>query len=80
MSAHAHCRNCRSRLLLHQPDPHLPDRLLGTCDRCKSWYIIDAAAGLRLFPPSGESLGRLEAMSQESQHDPSPPVACQASQ
>ena len=29
-------------LIVHQPDPETPDRLLGTCDECKSWYLMDA--------------------------------------
>jgi hypothetical protein len=33
------CPNCESSLTLHQPDPELPERLLATCDDCKSWYV-----------------------------------------
>ena len=39
------CLDCHTELLLHQPDPELPDRLLGTCDECKSWFLVDAAEG-----------------------------------
>jgi hypothetical protein len=35
------CPNCEARLILHQPDPELDDRLLGTCDDCKEWYLVD---------------------------------------
>jgi hypothetical protein len=42
-SALTHCQECESTLRLHQPDPELPDRLLGTCDDCKSWFLIDLA-------------------------------------
>ena len=35
------CSRCGTPLTLHQPDPELPDRLLATCDRCKSWYLGD---------------------------------------
>ena len=43
------CPNCESPLAIHQPDPGLPDRLLATCDDCKSWYVL-GAAGSRLNP------------------------------
>jgi len=35
------CPNCEYALTLHQPDPELPDRLLATCDDCKSWYLTN---------------------------------------
>jgi hypothetical protein len=35
------CPNCHSVLNIHLPDPMLPDRLLGTCGECKSWYVMD---------------------------------------
>lgn len=35
------CRKCGSDLTLHQPDPEMPDRILGTCDECKAWYLFD---------------------------------------
>jgi hypothetical protein len=28
-------------LALHQPDPDSPERLLGVCERCKHWFLID---------------------------------------
>lgn len=34
------CRNCGSDLGLHQPDPEMPERILGTCDECKTWYLF----------------------------------------
>ena len=37
------CPGCRESLDLHQPDPSRPERLLGTCPSCGSWFIIDAA-------------------------------------
>ena len=33
------CPSCGCLLTLHQPDLELPDRLLATCDDCKSWYL-----------------------------------------
>lgn len=38
------CPCCTSPLAVHMPDPDLPDRLLATCDDCKSWYVMDVAA------------------------------------
>ena len=35
-----HCPRCQCPLVLHQPDPELADRLLATCDECKSWYLL----------------------------------------
>jgi hypothetical protein len=39
------CQNCGCELQLHQPDPDLPKRLLGTCEECKSWFLLDLVAG-----------------------------------
>ncbi len=41
----ADCPNCANLLDLHQPDPQLPDRLLGICPRCKTWFLIDIEVG-----------------------------------
>ena len=46
------CPNCEAPLTLHQPDLELPDRLLATCDECKSWYLSDSH-GEALTPLSG---------------------------
>lgn len=35
------CRACGSELALHQPDPEMPERLLGTCGDCKTWYLLE---------------------------------------
>ena len=35
------CRACGSDLSLHQPDPEMPERILGTCEECKTWYLFD---------------------------------------
>lgn len=35
------CRKCWSDLILHQPDPQMPEQILGTCDECKTWYLFD---------------------------------------
>ena len=39
------CPTCEFSLTLHQPDPDLPDRLLATCDDCKSWFLTDSPGG-----------------------------------
>src|SRR4051812_49634235 len=35
------CLHCFSPLVLHQPDPDSPERMLGICERCKHWFLID---------------------------------------
>jgi len=35
------CPHCDHPLELHQPDAAVPDRILGTCDGCKGWYLLD---------------------------------------
>jgi hypothetical protein len=37
----SHCPICRNPLAIHQPDPKLPNRLLGTCSHCLTWLLID---------------------------------------
>lgn len=37
----AACPGCGSALDLHQPDIELPERLLGVCESCKGWYVLD---------------------------------------
>ena len=38
------CLNCSSPLSLSQPDLDMPDRLLGICEHCKNWFLIDIVA------------------------------------
>lgn len=33
------CEKCGTPLTLHQPNVDQADRLLGTCEECKSWYV-----------------------------------------
>jgi hypothetical protein len=40
------CPNCRSDLCRLQPDVELPDRLLGVCRTCKTWFLLDAVRGV----------------------------------
>ncbi len=42
----AECLNCASDLTLHQPDMNTPERLLGVCESCKHWYLIDLVPDL----------------------------------
>jgi hypothetical protein len=44
-----HCLRCHSILVLHQPDPDLADRLLPTCDECRSWFLL-ASKSVELTP------------------------------
>jgi len=37
----AHCLNCSLPLSLSQPDLNSPERLLGVCEHCKHWFLID---------------------------------------
>jgi hypothetical protein len=34
------CPLCKCPLVLHQPDPVVADRLLATCEDCKSWFLL----------------------------------------
>jgi hypothetical protein len=36
------CPTCTGSLTVHQPDPDLPNRLLGVCHDCKSWFFLGA--------------------------------------
>ena len=40
------CPNCGSALSIHQPDEELPNRLLATCNCCKSWFLTDGSGAL----------------------------------
>ncbi len=55
----ARCTECESPLVIHQPDPRLPDRLLGTCEGCKSWHLIDGKRGVMALLPDEEALRNL---------------------
>jgi hypothetical protein len=35
------CSSCHDFLMLHQPDEDTPQRLLGTCPECRTWFLID---------------------------------------
>ena len=54
----AECLNCASELILHQPDMNTPERLLGVCESCKHWYLIDlvpdVSQGVMVWLPDKE--------------------------
>lgn len=50
------CPKCEERLALHQPDPELDDRLLGTCGECKTWYLLDGRGEFTHRLPSPNEL------------------------
>jgi len=37
------CARCGSYLVIHAPDPDVPDRMLGVCGDCHAWYLMDCA-------------------------------------
>jgi len=51
------CPHCGENLIVHQPDPENFHRLLGTCDECKSWLLIDTESGLMALLPCELLLG-----------------------
>lgn len=34
------CPHCKAPLTIHQPEAHVPDHLLGTCEGCGAWYVV----------------------------------------
>jgi hypothetical protein len=56
----AQCAKCQAPLQIHQPEPSIPDRFLGTCARCRSWYFISCTAdrteGVMVLLPTLDAL------------------------
>ena len=50
------CPVCRGQLMVHQPDERLPERLLGTCRSCFTWFLIDSGDGITLRVPGTDTL------------------------
>ena len=50
------CTSCHDSLVLHQPDEDLPDRLLGTCQECRTWFLIDRATEVMVKLPDENTL------------------------
>ena len=40
------CLNCSEPLSLSQPDPETPDRLIGICEYCRHWFLVDLTSDL----------------------------------
>ncbi len=55
------CRICGCDLTLHQPDPEMPERILGTCDECKAWYLLDGDLERVEIAPRQTSKGEVKA-------------------
>jgi hypothetical protein len=48
------CPACEGALSFLQPDARQPYRLLGICDDCDAWFLIDLARAEILHLPGGE--------------------------
>ena len=66
--AEAPCLGCGSALELHQPDGNAPERLLGTCDACGAWHLLDCDGSVVVLLPDATALCATEAV-----HRPSKP-------
>jgi hypothetical protein len=53
------CVACDVYLDLHQPDAGLPERMVGICEACGRWYVIDLIPGtddaVMVLLPGGEA-------------------------
>jgi hypothetical protein len=54
------CPCCGRSLALHQPDPDRPDRLMATCNGCRTWFIINTATGRMVRLPNDRELRNSE--------------------
>jgi hypothetical protein len=54
--ADAPCLRCGAALQLHQPDGDAPQRLLGTCDCCGGWHLIDCDESVVVLLPEATAL------------------------
>jgi hypothetical protein len=52
------CPCCREPLAIHQPDPGWPERLLGACHSCRTWFLIDTVAAIILRLPGEDDFQR----------------------
>jgi hypothetical protein len=41
VTATAQCGVCHCPVTLFQPDPQVPERLLGVCPECRTWSLLD---------------------------------------
>ena len=54
---HVTCPDCRSSIMIHQPDERQPDRLLGVCVSCFAWFLMAPGAVVMVRLPDEEALG-----------------------
>lgn len=54
LAGDAPCLACGEPLSIHQPDPNAPERLLGTCDACGAWHLIDADRAVTVLLPDAD--------------------------
>ena len=64
--AEAPCLGCGSAPQLHQPDGNAPERLLGTCDACGAWHLIECDGSVVVLLPDATALCATEAVHQPS--------------
>ena len=64
--AGAPCLRCGAALELHQPDGDAPQRLLGTCDACGGWHLIDGDGSVVVLLPDAAALCGPEAVGSPS--------------
>ena len=50
------CPNCDGLLVLHMPDMELPDRLIGVCEHCHAWFLLNSLQGLMYELPNEDVL------------------------
>jgi hypothetical protein len=49
------CGRCYGELEFHQPDPEAPYKILGTCEHCEAWYLMNLLSGWMLLLPDGRA-------------------------
>ncbi len=54
------CLVCGELLSLHQPEINSPERLLGTCDACGSWHLVDLDRAITVLLPDADGLRTAE--------------------
>jgi len=54
------CLACGEPLSIHQPDPNAPERLLGTCEACGAWHLIDYDRDIKVLLPDVDGLHNAE--------------------
>jgi hypothetical protein len=66
------CLKCHSSLAVHQPDPGSPERLLGTCESCGSWHLIDETEAVLIRLPDCRTFRKVIASSRRRSRKRSP--------